>query len=86
MYFNYSQIPATISYYPTVNYNSSRSSDSMLRPNSIQPNSTANDRAFGGFLGPFLLGGVTGGLLAPAFYPRPYYYGPTYPPYYYRQF
>ena len=40
----------------------------------------------GGFLGPFILGGITGGLLAPAFYPRPYYYprpmpGP-YPIYY----
>lgn len=32
----------------------------------------------GGFFGPFLLGGITGGLLAPAFYPRPYY-GPVYP-------
>ena len=47
------------------------------------------NRAFGGgFFGPFLLGGITGGLLAPAFYPRPYpvYYGPgpygPYPPYY----
>ncbi len=40
----------------------------------------------GGFFGPFLLGGITGGLLAPAFYQRPYppypnYY--PYPPYYY---
>ena len=26
-----------------------------------------------GFLAPFLLGGITGGLLAPAFYPRPMY-------------
>ena len=26
----------------------------------------------GGFLGPFLLGGLVGGLAAPAFYPRPY--------------
>lgn len=34
----------------------------------------------GGFLGPFVLGGITGGLLAPAFY-RPYpYYNPY--PYY----
>lgn len=33
-----------------------------------------NDRFIGGgFLGPFILGGITGGLLAPAFYPRPYY-------------
>ena len=43
----------------------------------------------GGFLGPFLLGGLAGGLLAPGFGPRPYpvYYGPPppppYPPYYY---
>ena len=37
-----------------------------------------NDNRFigGGFLGPFVLGGITGGLLAPAFYPRPY---PVYP-------
>ncbi|MBE6144976.1 MAG: hypothetical protein E7169_05320 [Firmicutes bacterium] len=47
------------------------------RPNF--PNNPNNDRI--GFLGPFLLGGITGGLLAPAFYPRPYYY--QYPPYYY---
>lgn len=41
-----------------------------------------NDDRFigGGFLAPFLLGGITGGLLAPAFYPRPYYYRPY--PYY----
>jgi len=33
----------------------------------------------GGFIAPFLLGGLTGGLLAPAFYPpRPM---PIYPPY-----
>ncbi len=42
----------------------------------------------GGFLGPFILGGITGGLLAPAFYPnRPYYnnynYYYPYPNYYY---
>ena len=28
--------------------------------------------------GPFILGGITGGLVAPFFYPRPYYYAPTY--------
>lgn len=33
----------------------------------------------GGFLGPFILGGITGGLLAPAFYPNPRPY--PYPPY-----
>lgn len=43
----------------------------------------------GGFLGPFILGGITGGLLAPNFGPRPFYPGPPpfgpgpYPPYYY---
>ena len=46
-----------------------------------------NDRFIGGgFAVPFLLGGITGGLLAPAFYPRPYYPRPYYPtpaPYYY---
>lgn len=40
----------------------------------------------GGFAVPFILGGITGGLLAPAFYPRPYpmpYYPSPYPyPYY----
>lgn len=54
----------------------------MMRP------PMGGNRLFGGgFVAPFLLGGITGGLLAPAFYPRPYpvYYGPGpyYPPYYY---
>ena len=40
-----------------------------------------NNRLIGGFAAPFLLGGLTGGLLAPAFYPRPYYR--PYPPYQY---
>lgn len=41
-----------------------------------------NDRFIGGgFLAPFLLGGITGGLLAPSFYPRPYPVYPAYPPY-----
>ena len=44
----------------------------------MMPYQYRNNRLGGGFIGPFLLGGVTGGLLAPAFYPRPYpvYYGP----------
>ncbi len=55
-----------------------------------------DERIFGGFLGPFLLGGITGGLVAPLFnnnqgvyYPQPpyytnnYYYPPYYGPYYY---
>ena len=54
-----------------------------------RPNSA--DRFFGGgFLGPFILGGITGGLLAPSFQrpiygPMPIYqppiYGPGYPVY-----
>ena len=39
-----------------------------------------NNRFIGsGFAVPFLLGGLTGGLLAPGFYPRPIPYAP-YPP------
>lgn len=49
----------------------------------------ADDRMIGaGFLGPFVLGGITGGLVAPYFYGRPYYPQPMpyrpypmYPPY-----
>jgi hypothetical protein len=50
-----------------------------------------NDRFIGGFAFPFLLGGVTGAAIAPAFWgngygynrvnyyqPYPYYYGPYY--------
>ena len=41
----------------------------------------------GGFLGPFILGGITVVLLAPGFGPRPYPvpvpYPSPYPPYYY---
>lgn len=56
-------------------------------------NMRGNRLVGGGFFGPFILGGITGGLLAPAFYPRPYPQGPypqgpyppypNYPPYYY---
>ncbi|MBQ1496043.1 MAG: hypothetical protein IIZ40_01650 [Bacilli bacterium] len=51
-----------------------------------------NDNRFaGGFIGPFILGGITGGLVAPLFYNnnRPYYYAPYpyYGPYpYYRPY
>lgn len=48
----------------------------------------SDDRLIGGgFFGPFLLGGITGGLVSPLFYnnrPRPYYnnyyYYPPYQP------
>ena len=47
----------------------------------------SDDRLIGGFAFPFLLGGVTGAALAPAFYGgynRPYYNNYYYyPPYYY---
>ena len=48
-------------------------------------NNNSDDRFIaGGFLGPFLLGGITGGLVSPLFYnQRPYYnnnyYYPPYP-------
>lgn len=43
-------------------------------------NSNQDDRI--GFLGPFLLGGLVGGAVAPAFWNRPYYYPyPIYRPY-----
>lgn len=48
-----------------------------------------NNRIAGGFVFPFLLGGVTGAAIAPAFwrpnyypYPRPYMPYPYYGPYY----
>lgn len=59
--------------YPINNYSTYSSSD--------------GDRLIaGGFVGPFLLGGLTGALLSPGFY-RPYpIYPPFYPPFYYRRF
>lgn len=36
-----------------------------------------------GFWGPFLLGGITGGLISPIFYNRPNYYAYPYPYNYY---
>lgn len=47
----------------------------------FRPNYRMNsDRGFG-FLGPFILGGITGGLVSPLFYNRPYYYSYPYYPY-----
>lgn len=45
--------------------------------------SNSDDRFIGGgFLGPFLLGGLTGGLVSPLFYnQRPYYNNNFYYPY-----
>ena len=57
----------------------------MFNPNfNRRPGPMPPGNRFAGFAFPFLLGGITGGLLAPAFYPRPYYQPfPVYPPYYY---
>ncbi len=61
-------------------------SNFMRRPRPMYPGNRPNpyNQRFigGGFAVPFLLGGLTGGLLAPAFYPRPMYnYPPPYQPY-----
>ena len=49
-----------------------------------QPN---NDRLLGGFLGPFILGGITGGVVAPYFWNnRPYYQPYPYQPYPYQPY
>lgn len=55
-----------------------------IRP--TRPMPVGNRFVGGGFLTPFILGGITGGLLAPNFYPRPYpipgpYPYPPLPPY-----
>lgn len=54
----------------------------QINPN-FQPNNNIDDRLIGGgFAFPFLLGGVTGAALAPAFYGgynRPYYNNYYYP-------
>lgn len=58
-----------------------------------RPGRPNDDRLIGGFVFPFLLGGVTGAALAPNFwgprpgyrpYPAPYPYYPPYGPVYYR--
>lgn len=57
------------------------------RPNNFNQPPYNDDRLIGGFAFPFLLGGVTGAALAPAFWRpnygyRPYPYPPYYGPYY----
>lgn len=55
--------------------------------NNMYRNRMINNTNRTGFLAPFVLGGITGGLLAPAFYQRPYPYPiyNNYPPYYYQR-
>ena len=60
------------------------------RPNRVNRPNNNGDRFLGCFFGPFILGGLTGGLIAnsrPNYYPYPYYpyYGP-YPYYPYRYY
>lgn len=56
-------------------------SDNLRRPPRPNRPMAPNYRFGSGFLGPFILGGITGGLLAPSFYPRPMPYAPPPPPY-----
>ncbi len=73
------------------NYNYTPMTYDTMGNGTIMPENMTDDRFFGGFFGPFILGGITGGLLAPAFnnngYGRPNYYSNYnnyyYPPYYY---
>ena len=83
MYQNYQGIPN----YPNMN-NYQNVPNYQNKQISNNPN---DDRLIGGFAFPFLLGGVTGAAIAPAFwrpspygrpYYPPYYYGPYYGPYY----
>lgn len=66
--------------YPNMNYRP------LNNYNSPNYKTNQNDDRVGGFVFPFLLGGVTGAAIAPAFYGgynRPYYQPyPYYPPYY----
>lgn len=63
----------------------------FMRPNGPRPNGPGpGGNNQGRFLGPFILGGITGGLISPLFWGNnrpiyyPYYPYPPYPPYYYR--
>lgn len=76
---------STWQYIPNVTYgNNMRNLNTSQYGNNFQgPNVVNNGDRFigGGFLGPFILGGITGGLLAPSFGPRPMYPAPMPVPY-----
>lgn len=76
-----SSMPSSNMAYSSMPRNMSNMGASYASMPSAVSNSSQDSRIIGGgFLGPFVLGGITGGLLAPAFY-RPYpYYNPY--PYY----
>lgn len=71
------------------NYESYNPYSNMMYQNNDNIHYVSNDDERligGGFAFPFLLGGVTGAALAPAFYrPYPYYNNYYYPPYYYNR-
>ena len=70
-------------YYPKYQNQPQNSNNYQMLNNNYQSD---DERLLaGGFLGPFVLGGITGGLVAPYFYRpyQPYPYQP-YPPYPYR--
>ena len=72
------------------NNNIPQSYQSMQMKRHQRPISNNDDRFFGGFAVPFVLGGITGGLIANnrynnyhIYYPYPYYQPyPYFPPYY----
>lgn len=75
--------------YNNYNYDKRHGSgySSPMQTQVYYPYNTGDERLVGGFLGPFVLGGLTGGLVAPYFYnnnnnrPTYYYPGPYYYPY-----
>lgn len=72
------------------NYMPNNYSGNSINPNAPYSYNNTDDRLIGGgFAFPFLLGGVTGAAIAPAFWRPPYnrpmpmpYYPPYYGPYY----
>ena len=60
------------------NNNIPQNNFNMQRPNHNHQNN--NNRFFGGFAVPFVLGGITGSLLTPRYNTYPVYYNPY--PYY----
>jgi len=73
------------------NHLNNSSNAPFFQPIDFENVNQQDERFIGGFLGPFILGGITGGLVAPFFNnnygynpPPPYYTNNYYyPPYYY---